>query len=427
MAENHLTMIDAENIIEQLRRGLPPEYGVQHYSAGYDRFIEGVKRHHLKKIEHFGKIRFVSGHWGSGKTHFFGLLKESAAEQNCLVANVQLTKEESPLNKFERVFYTIIRRIITPEYHNERNTMNEVNLFERVLQESLSYLSSGEHKLPLEIVYSDYDTAQQKLFSDSSIDIDFKTIVRLYWETYLATNEDEPVALQEKRARLLQWFGGEGKLTDFRRNYGVSKMVDKTNAKLMLRSLASFVKLSGYQGLMILFDEAEQSYSVMRKSALKDAHNNLLTLINSINEVPGLLLIYATTPEFYNDPKYGIKIYGALSSRIGQPPNNPPRAPETVWNLDVFNFNVTAYQEVAVKVLGIYAISQPDFVDELPNATEIEQFVMELYNEHSSVSPVRFWRIMMASVIKKLDNCIEGVEESTEDIYYDRMEMMREE
>jgi len=420
-------MIDAENIIEQLRRGLPPEYGVQHYSVGYDQLIEGIKKHHLKKIEHFGKIRFVNGSWGSGKTHFFGLLREAAAELNCLVANVQLTKEESPLNKFERVFYTMIRRIITPTHHHERNTIGEVNLFEQVLQEALSYLSSGEHKLPSEIVYSDFDTAQQKLYSDSSIDIDFKTIVRLYWETYLATNEEEPIALQEKRARLLQWFGGEGKLTDFRRNYGVSKMVDKTNAKLMLRSLASFVKLSGYQGLVILFDEAEQSYSVMRKSSLKDAHNNLLTLINSINEVPGLLLIYATTPDFYNDDKHGIKIYGALSSRIGQPSNTAPRALETVWNLDVFDFNLEVYQEVAIQVLGIYTTSQPDFADELPGTSEIEQFVAELYDEHPRLSPVRFWRIMMASVIKKLDNCVEGVEESTEEIYDDRIAMMREE
>lgn len=38
------------------------------------------------------------------------------------------------------------------------------------------------------------------------------------------------------------------------------------------RSLAEFIKLAGYQGLVILFDEAEMSYSVMRKSALKEAH-----------------------------------------------------------------------------------------------------------------------------------------------------------
>ncbi len=56
----------------------------------------------------------------------------------------------------------------------------------------------------------------------------------------------------------------------------------------MLRSLAGFAKLAGYKGILILFDEAEQSYSVMRKSALREAQNNLLSLINNIQALPGI-------------------------------------------------------------------------------------------------------------------------------------------
>jgi hypothetical protein len=177
---------------------------------------------------------------------------------------------------------------------------------------------------------------------------------------------------------------------------------------------------------MILFDEAEQSYSVMRKSALKDAHNNLLTLINSINEVPGLFLIYATTPDFYNDNKYGIKIYGALSSRIGQPPDTPPRALENVWNLDVFDFNLEIYQQVAAKVLEIYVVSQHDSIDNLPTTAEIKQFVAELHGNHSPLSETRFWRIMMASLIRKLENSNKSESESPEEIYQDRIKQLKE-
>jgi molybdopterin synthase sulfur carrier subunit len=35
--------------------------------------------------------------------------------------------------------------------------------------------------------------------------------------------------------------------------------------------------------------------------------------------MPGLFLIYATTPDFFTDPKHGIVIYGALQGRIGKP------------------------------------------------------------------------------------------------------------
>lgn len=427
MNESQPSQIDALNIVESLRKGLPPDYGVKYYSVGYDKLIDGINRHHLSSIENFGKIRFVNGNWGSGKTHFFGLLREAAAAQNCLVANVQLTKEESPLSKFESVFYAMIRRIVTPLHQREHNLFLEINLFGRVLQESLAYLATQKHEVLGEVAYADFDAAQKALFADNAIDIDFKTIIRLYWETYLATSEEEPVALQEKRARLLEWFSGKGKLADLRRSFGVSKLVDKTNAKLMLRSLAAFVRLSGYKGLMILFDEAEQSYSVMRKSALKDAHNNLLTLINSISEIPGLLLVYATTPDFYNDDKYGIKIYGALSSRIGQPPKTLPRALEPVWNLDVIDSNVEVYQEVAVNVLKIYKVAHADYSEVLPKGEEIHDFVAELFDEHPRLSPVRFWRIMMRALVAKLDDYVEGEERTTEEIYEDQMQMMREE
>jgi hypothetical protein len=426
MSQVQPSRIDALNIIESLRKGLPPEYGVQHYSVGYEKLIEGVNRHHLSLLEHSGKIRFVSGSWGAGKTHFFRLIREAAAQQSICVATVQLTKEESPLNKFERVFYAMIRQITTPLYQNKHDHTLEINLFDRVLQEALAFLAKGDHQPLTEVNYPDFDVAQKALFADSGIDIDFKTIIRLYWETFLATNEQEPVALQEKRARLIQWFSGEGKLPDFRKNFGVSKLIDKTNAKLMLHSLASFVRLAGYKGLVILFDEAEQSYSVMRRSALKDAQNNLLTLINSISEIAGLLLIYATTPDFYTDDKYGIKIYGALASRIGQPQNTSPRALDTVWNLDTIQLDVEVYKQVAIKVLHIYRIAEPEYSEQLPDETEIRAFIGDLHTEHPQLSAVRFWRVMMASLIRKLDNTLDGIEETTEEIYYDRMRMMRE-
>ena len=106
----------------------------------------------------------------------------------------------------------------------------------------------------------------------------------------------------------------------------MNKVPNAQNAKLMLQSLAGFVRLSGYKGLVILFDEAEMTYSVLRKSALKDAHNNLLSLINNIELLSGLFLVYATTPDFYIHPKHGIQIYGALAGRIGKPESKPPRS-----------------------------------------------------------------------------------------------------
>jgi pantothenate kinase-related protein Tda10 len=48
---------------------LPPQRGTNLYSVGYEKLIEGIKKHQLESVEGRGVIRFISGSWGAGKTH----------------------------------------------------------------------------------------------------------------------------------------------------------------------------------------------------------------------------------------------------------------------------------------------------------------------------------------------------------------------
>jgi hypothetical protein len=194
----------------------------------------------------------------------------------------------------------------------------------------------------------------------------------------------------------------------------------------MLQSLAGFVRLSGYKGLLILFDEAEQAYSVMRKSALREAHNNLLSLINNIESLPGLFLIYATTPDFYTDPKHGIVIYGALSGRIGKPEERHPRALDTIWNLDAVETKLEDYQEAAKKIRGVYGLAYPEAESALPKEQVVTQKVAELFRMHPSLAAVRFWRLLVTALITDFDDHMEGEPRATQKLYDDVMDRLRE-
>ena len=132
----------ALKVIESLRKGVPPQLGVELYSVGHEKLIEGTKRHHLSGIQDRGIIRFISGSWGAGKTHFFRLLRDIVFNANCLVSNVELSVNDAPLNKFERVFYGIIRNVMTPSFYREDSSL-EAAPFGRVVQESLVYLGCG--------------------------------------------------------------------------------------------------------------------------------------------------------------------------------------------------------------------------------------------------------------------------------------------
>jgi hypothetical protein len=246
MNERHV----ATQVVESLREGIPPQRGVELYSVGHEELIDGIKCRHLERIGEAGRIRFISGSWGAGKTHFFRLLREVAFQSGCLVSSVELNVNEAALNKFERVFDSIVRNIATPDYHR-LGLATEAAPFGHVLQESLTYLGTGNRSVVNEVSHDHYSEACKKLMTDPGIDIDFKKIVGKYWETFLPEAPD-PVIQEQTREEILQWFSGEGTVGSFRKRFGVNKVVSRQNAKLMLQSLANFVKLAQaklYDGL----------------------------------------------------------------------------------------------------------------------------------------------------------------------------------
>jgi hypothetical protein len=165
----------------------------------------------------------------------------------------------------------------------------------------------------------------------------------------------------------------------------------------------------------------------MRKSALRDAHNNLLSLINNIQTIPGIFMIYATTPDFYTDPKHGIVIYGALASRIGKPEDKPPDALDVIWNLDAVVTELKDYQKAARKIRNIYIEAYPEAKNKISDESETDKFIEELYKKHPKLGTVKFWRVMVTALIQKYDSQMEGKKFPTEKIYRDIMDRLREE
>jgi len=411
-------------MVGSLRHGIPPERGVRLYSVGHEKLIESVKTHHIDQIEDEGKIRFLCGAWGSGKTHFFRLLRELAFENKCLVSNVQLSVDEAPFNKFEMIFYSIVRNIQTPSQY-QAGPRVEAAPFGRVLEEALFFLATGNPSSAEKVTNEQYGAARAKLMAEASIDIDFKKMVDEYWKTFFAERIHESLR-DQRRGEVLQWFTGEGNLQSFRSNFGINKMVSRDKAKDLLRSLAGFARLAGYRGLVILFDEAEQSYSTMRKSDLKLAHNNLLSIINNIRNSAGLFMIYATTPDFFDEPRYGIVKYPPLASRVGMPKEQPPTALQTVWNIEKVEIPPDDYQRAAIQIRNIYAQAYPEPKLPYPDESEIRAFVRAIEPKHSEKDIVSFWRVMVATLVAHLDDHLEGRQRSLEVVRDDIMVMFRQ-
>lgn len=386
----------AESIIERLREGHPPTLGVREYSAGNEGFLDQIQKRHLRPTPGLrGKIRFISGSWGSGKTHFLAQIRETAFDSKYLVSSVELSADETPFNRFEEVFYRIVKQIASPEMYALGTTTLDAPLGE-VFRRQL--FGSCVTASPVVIPRETYDKACQELMENGEIDIDFRRLVCRYWETFLPEAGD-PAMLEDRRGRIMQWFSGEGTIGTYRKEFGVQKLVNRSNARLLLRSLGRYAIHAGFNGIVVLLDEAEMSFSVMRKSELKKAHNNLLHLINSIEESPGLFLAYATTPDFYTDERHGIQIYGALAQRVGRPEEHPPRALDRVWNLEYVQPDLADYRAAARKIRRLYIAAYPEVEQTISDDASLDRFIKELLDAHPRFSAVGFWRVLVTGVI----------------------------
>lgn len=420
MSDHRLTPSEADAIIEDLRSGLPPRRFASRYSVGHDRFLRGVRKRLLDAPSDRGRIRFVSGSWGSGKTHFLRLLQETAFDAGFLVAPVELSSDQAPFNKFELVFSEIVRSITSPTMY-ERAGSSVAAPFGQVLEEALR---TG-HDADVETIHAALERKRDMLMSATEIDIDVRRLVAAYWDTFAAETEDTG-ALEERRGLLLQWFEGEGHATTFRKEFGLQKTVKRENARLILGSLVALIRLLGHQGLVVLFDEAETTHSTMRRSNLRQAHNNLLALINGVEEANGALLVYASVPEFFTDERTGIKVYGALAQRIGQPKNAPPRAMDRVWNIDEIAHSEEDFTLAALRIRDIYVTAFPELADELGDKEKLAIFVKELVKEHPQYGQISVWRIVVQGVIHYLDDISEGEESpSPKKVHHDVMDLIR--
>jgi hypothetical protein len=399
MRPSELSEDTAVEIIDKLRSGLPPRRYASTYSAGLENFVSNIRKQHLNRQSNSGRIRFVSGSWGSGKTHLFRLLAEQSFDANYLVSNVELSRNEAPFNKFELVLAAILRNIASHETEvgsggaAPLGDMLRLHL-EKVAQEQNLDIASA---IQLE---------KDRLLSEESIDIDVRRVIAAYWETWIPDNADSAIFVT--RGQLMQWFTGEANRAEMRKNYGIQRVLTRENSRIFLTSIVALARFLGYSGLVVLFDESEMSHSTMARAQLSQAHNNLLHLINEIDQIPGLVMIYAAVPEFFNDDRRGIRIYGALSSRIGQPEATPPSALQRVWNLDAVSVTKDQYCEAAQKIRQIYEKGFPDDVSNLMKTDELLSRVDVVVSEHGQFERVSKWRAVVQECVKLLDLTLEG-------------------
>jgi hypothetical protein len=308
---NQLEPFQARSIIEQLRKGSVPIEYVPLFSVGRQNWLTYIE----DDLEHYigqggAKVRFISGDYGDGKTHFMSVIRHLAMEKGFAVSFVVLTREV-PIHKFETVYQTIVRQL-----QGDFQGIGIRNLLAAWLEKlGLAPIQDQKNKAQKEEAQKNRDALTEELRNIPGMDINFaNALIALVNNHFTPFYPDEEEKHDADREVLFHWFEG-GKVTKRElKPFQIYEFLNKANSKQFMNSLILFLRQMGQQGLILLLDEME---TVMAQSASirNAAYENVRLLIDNSESSQFFHIFFSIVPEVLTSEK-GFKFYDALWSRI---------------------------------------------------------------------------------------------------------------
>lgn len=306
-ALKELEPFQARSIIEELRKGSVPVEYVPVFTVGRQKWLSYIEDDLENYIAQGGaKVRFISGDYGDGKTHFMSVVRLLAMEKGFAVSFVVLTRDV-PIHKFETVYQSIVRQL-----QGNFNGMGIRNL----LTAWLDSLSPEFIDVKAGAATEKCTALAEELREIPDMDINFANALAAIVSNRFAPmeegeNEETRKADQEI---LMHWFDG-GKVTKRElKPFQVYEYLTKTNARQLMNSLILFLRRFGHQGLILLMDEME-TVVAMGASVRNAAYENVRLFIDNSETAQYLHIFFSIIPDVLVSEK-GFKSYDALWSRV---------------------------------------------------------------------------------------------------------------
>lgn len=250
-----LSEAQALHAVEALRLGVVPRHLIETYTVGRSIEMEKV-RDDLEETKTGGAFRVVMGDYGTGKTHHLEWVEELALSRNFLTARVTLDAREVPPSMPKRLYRAIVRSLRYPHRPGDEQG-GLAPLFDKILadpaltEDLLAADGPSYHKY-LSPALSYYRDLCNAAFANE-LDGLSNGADRGLVETLLDWIEGHPtvsnVVLDQRLKR-------EGK--KYHRLYALMDYCPWSHIyAYMLGGVSVWAKRAGYEGLVILLDEAE--------------------------------------------------------------------------------------------------------------------------------------------------------------------------
>lgn len=299
---------DRDAIVQALRAGVVPRLGLQHIQVGRLGEVEQVVKD-VERITTGGSaVRFIIGDYGSGKTFFLNLARSVAMQRKMVVVHADLSPDRRmhATGGQARALYSELMRNMATRTKPEGGAIASV--VERFVQETVkSARFLGRD--PSELIHERLAPLQELVSG-----YDFATVVERYWTAFDAGNEDG-------KSAALRWLRGEYNLkTEAREALGVRSIVEDAAIYDHLKVMARFVRIAGYDGFMVVVDEAVNIFKLVNAQARNANYEQILRIVNDVlqGSAEHFGVYFGGTPEFLLDSRRGLYSYEALRSRLAE-------------------------------------------------------------------------------------------------------------
>jgi hypothetical protein len=393
---------EARQVIEMLRKGIPPDGYVRYFTVGRKTEIDYLISKLLKAQQ---GVLLLKANWGAGKTHLLRFIRETALQEGYAVSSVTLDANSAVrFNRMDQIFGAICRGIEVPNLPRKgigsffdlickciknKKKGNRQSFWNQLTNNSQwdysDILSSRGLFVALRAWYFG-EPAVQNLIEDWLYGPWF-----YYTQRKLLYKELVEKLREKFRDPRMEW-----------QFYADGVFIFNTNGHYQswaaLRDLHTLACSAGLRGFIILFDEFEDVIQNIKNIAHQQSAFWNLFEFYSGKQFPGMTF-YAVTPDFVKKCKQLL-----LSKQVWDYDFNRFDALET---FEMSPLNKRELYELSVKIMKTHAIAFAWKPDLFIKASELRTLV----DKAASVQIQDRVRYTIRKIVKVLDRYLEDANE----------------
>lgn len=299
---------ERDAIVASLRAGVVPRVGQRHVQVGRAAEVRAMVTDIARIADGGASSRFVIGEYGSGKTFFLHLVRSIALEKRLVTVHADLSPDRRlhATSGKARALYAELMHNLATRARPDGGALASV--VERFVTQVLSdaRVAGGDPEALIR--------ARLESLTESTCGYDFAHVIARYWQGHDGGDE-------RLKADAVRWLRGEfSTRAEARGALGVRTIIDDATCYDHLKLMSRFVRMAGYDGLLVCLDEMVNIYKLTNAQARTANYEQILRILNDSlqGSAAHLGFVFGGTPDFLLDTRRGLFSYPALASRLAE-------------------------------------------------------------------------------------------------------------